>query len=206
MATLFLIRHGLTAQTGTILYGQSPGVHLDARGQAQAEDLARRMAPIRLTAVYSSPLERCVQTVQPLAADKRLPIVERPELIEMDAGTWTGKRLSALRRKRAEWTVVQTHPSAFGFPGGEGFADAQERAVLEVRRIARRHRRGRVAFQRFVADPASVSVVEVGSDGNAYLVLMNETGGLDRFGAAAHPPWEASPDGRGRGRSAKLRG
>jgi broad specificity phosphatase PhoE len=169
-----------------------------------------------------------VQTVQPLAADKRLPIVERPELIEMDAGTWTGKRLSALRRKRAEWTVVQTHPSAFGFPGGEGFADAQERAVLEVRRIARRHRRGRVAiathgdivrmllahftaapldaFQRFVADPASVSVVEVGSDGNAYLVLMNETGGLDRFGAAAHPPWEASPDGRGRGRSAKLRG
>jgi len=230
MATLFLIRHGLTAQTGKLLYGQTSGVHLDHRGRAQAEDLARRFAPVRLTALYSSPLERCLETVAPLAAAKRLPVVERAELIEMDAGAWTGKHLSALRRKKAEWSIVQSQPSAFGFPGGEGFAEAQDRVVHEVERIARRHRRGRVAisthgdivrmllahfsgapldaFQRFVADPASVSVVEVARGTRSYLVLMNETGGLARFGDGAEPPWEASRDGRSRRRdsSSKLRG
>lgn len=230
MATLFLIRHGLTAQTGKLLYGQSPGVELDHRGRAQAEDLARRLGPVRLTALYSSPLERCLQTIAPLATSKRLPVVERRELIEMDAGAWTGKTLASLRRKKAEWSIVQTRPSAFGFPGGEGFAEAQDRVVREVERIARRHRRGRVAisthgdivrmllahyagapldaFQRFVADPVSVSVVEVGRDAHAYVVLMNETGGLGRFGDGAEPPWEVSPGGtpRRRGSQTKLRG
>ncbi len=229
MATLFLIRHGLTAQTGKILYGQAPGVDLDHRGRAQADDLARRLEPVRLTALYSSPLERCVQTVAPLAQTKRLPIVERAELIEMDAGTWTGKPLTQLRRKKAAWAEVQSRPSAFRFPGGEGFAEAQVRVVAEVERIARRHRRGRVAlathgdivrilmahftgapldaFQRFVADPASVSVIEVGTTGHAYVVLMNETGGLGRFGDGSDPPWETTPDGRARGGApAKVRG
>lgn len=229
MATLFLIRHGLTAQTGKILYGQVPGVDLDHRGRAQADDLARRLEPVRLTAIYSSPLERCVQTVAPLARAKRLPVVERAELIEMDAGTWTGKPLTALRRKKAQWAEVQSRPSAFRFPGGEGFAEAQARVVAEVERIARRHRRGRVAiathgdivrilmahftgapldaFQRFVADPASVSVIEVGKTGHAYVVLMNETGGLGRFGDGTEPPWETTSDGRAQGGApAKVRG
>ena len=74
MATLFLIRHGLTALTGTRLYGQTAGVDLDDRGLAQAAALAERFRPVRLAAIYSSPLERCVQTVEPLAASKRLEV------------------------------------------------------------------------------------------------------------------------------------
>ena len=76
MTTLFLVRHGLTAHTGRTLYGQTPGIDLDERGLAQTEQLARRLAPVRPTAIYSSPLERCVQTVEPLAAACRLPVVE----------------------------------------------------------------------------------------------------------------------------------
>src|SRR5207247_1674608 len=54
MATLFLIRHALTAQTGRILYGQAPGIDLDDRGRAQAERLVERFAPVRLAAVDRS--------------------------------------------------------------------------------------------------------------------------------------------------------
>ncbi len=61
MTTLFLIRHGLTAQTGTTLYGQTRGIPLDHRGRAQAEQIAARFAAVKLTAIYSSPLERCVR-------------------------------------------------------------------------------------------------------------------------------------------------
>ncbi|MGE5227661.1 MAG: histidine phosphatase family protein [Planctomycetaceae bacterium] len=219
MATLFLIRHGLTAQTGKTLYGRAPGFGLDDRGRAQAEELVRRFDGVRLTALYSSPLERCVQTVAPLAQAQRLPVLDRAELLEMDAGSWTGRSLAQLRRT-ALWKTVQRQPSAFRFPGGgESFPEAQARAVAEVERIARRHRRGRVgvathgdivrivvahylgtpldAFQRIVVDTASVSVLALDGHGEARVLLVNDAGGLARLAAA--PPRRA-------GRGAKVRG
>jgi probable phosphomutase (TIGR03848 family) len=225
MATLFLIRHALTAQTGRVLYGQTPGIDLDDRGRAQAAKLAERFASVRLTAIYSSPLDRCTQTVKPLAAAKRLRVSPAPDLIEMDTGTWTGRTLPQVRRTKL-WRVVQTEPSRFRFPGGEGFVEAEARAVAAVDRIARKHPRGRVAvashgdivrivlahllgtplddFQRIVVDTASVSVVVI--DGrHRRVVLANDTGGLERFGEPAVAPWEAATDG-GRRRRGKLRG
>jgi len=222
MALLFLVRHGLTAQTGHRLYGQTPGIDLDARGLAQAEELVTRFDGVRLTAVYSSPLERCVQTITPLAAARRLPIRTDPDLIEMAAGDWTGRTLAQLRRTAA-WRTVQQTPSAFAFPGGgESFPDAQARAVAAVERIARRHRRGAVvvathgdivriaiahfagtpldSFQRIVIDTAGVSVLELGGP-RPHVLLVNDTGGLARFRVAHTPPW----DGHGH-HGAKVRG
>ncbi len=141
----------------------------------------------------------------------------------MDAGSWTGRTLPQLRRTKL-WRTVQESPSTFRFPDGEAFVDAQRRAVAEVERIARRHRRGRVAvathgdivrivlahfagtpldeFQRIVIDAASVSVIAV--DGHrTRMLLVNDTGGLDRFGSATTAPWEAA--GRD-GSRAKVRG
>ncbi len=227
MTTLFLIRHGLTEQTGTTLYGRTPGISLDHRGLAQARDLVDRFAGVKLTGVYSSPLERCVQTVEPLAAAQRLSVVERPGLIEMDAGSWTGKSLARLRRLK-QWSQVQRSPSTFRFPGdGEGFAEALERAWTDVRAIARKHPRGRVAvvthgdiarillcrftgapldaFQRIVVDTASVSVVSMHAHAQPHVYLVNDTGGLARFRPqGATPPWEArAPEQR---RRKNLRG
>jgi len=223
--TLFLIRHALTAQTGRVLYGQTPGIDLDDRGRAQAAKLAERFASVRLTAIYSSPLGRCTQTVEPLAAAKRLRVSPAPDLIEMDTGSWTGRTLPQVRRTKL-WRIVQTAPSRFRFPDGEGFVEAQTRAVAAVDRIARKHPRGRVAvashgdivrivlahllgtplddFQRIVVDTASVSVIVI-HRGQRRVVLANDTGGLERFGEPAVAPWEAAADG-GRRRSGKLRG
>jgi probable phosphomutase (TIGR03848 family) len=227
MTTIFLIRHGLTAATGTRLYGQTAGFHLDARGRAQAEGLATRLAPVRLTAIYSSPLERCVETVEPLAAAQRLPVVSRDELIEMDAGEWTGRTLNSLRRTK-RWSEVQRSPSTFRFPGGEGFAEAQVRVVAEIERIARRHRRGRVAvathgdivrillahlagtpldeFQRTVIATASVSVVHLGSD-RPMVLLVNDICGLEAFaGGTLAAAWESPQASDGSTRGSRLRG
>jgi probable phosphomutase (TIGR03848 family) len=222
MTTVYLVRHGLTAQTGRLLYGRTPGIDLDHRGRAQAEELVSRFDGVRVTAVYSSPLERCVQTVEPLAAARRVPVRTDEGLLEMDAGAWTGRTLRQLRRARA-WETVQRSPSTFAFPGGgEAFPDAQTRAVGAIERIARRHRRGAVvvathgdiariaiahfmgspldAFQRVVIDTVGVSVLELGGP-HPHLLLVNDTGGLSRFRAAVTPPWEA--DGRN---AAKVQG
>lgn len=219
MATLFLVRHGLTAQTGRTLYGRTAGVDLDRRGRAQAEDLVRRFTGVKLTAIYSSPLERCVQTVEPLAAATKLTVRPSDGLIEMDAGAWTGRSLARLRRSK-DWPTVQREPSAFAFPGGEAFTAAQTRAVEAVRAIARRHPRGRVVvashgdiirliashhlgapldrFQSVVVDTASVTVLVTHGD-RIHVVLLNDVGGLHAFAADAVPPWESATAAQVRG-------
>ena len=62
MSTVLLVRHGLTAMTGPVLAGRTPGVHLDERGQKQAAAVAQRVAALPLAAIVSSPMERCVET------------------------------------------------------------------------------------------------------------------------------------------------
>jgi probable phosphomutase (TIGR03848 family) len=214
MTTLFLIRHGLTALTGTRLYGRTPGIGLDDRGRSQAEALTERFRPVRLVAVYSSPLERCVQTVEPLAASKRLEVRRSEALIEMDSGRWTNRTLASLRRSR-HWATVQRAPSQFRFPEGESFTEAHERVVGEAQRIAARHPRGNVAlathgdlvrilvthyggahldhFQRTMIDTASVSVIHL-DGGIPRVLLVNDTGGLERF--AARPRSTSAPTKR----------
>src|SRR3954470_13874751 len=71
MATVFLLRHGLTKLTGPVLAGRTPGVHLDERGQAQAATAAERLAVLPLSAVVTSPLERCSETATVVLAGQR---------------------------------------------------------------------------------------------------------------------------------------
>ncbi|ORT98222.1 phosphoglycerate mutase [Frankia casuarinae] len=143
MTTVLLVRHGLTAVTGKILLGWTPGVGLDDRGRRQASDLARRLADIPLAAIISSPLDRCRQTAAAIAG--RRPVSEAspggPRQVEIDErlgecryGDWTGQELATLA-KDPLWAVVQSHPSAVVFPGPEGEAlrDTQARGVSAVR-------------------------------------------------------------------------
>ena len=116
MTTLFLIRHGLTAVTGSRLYGRASGIELDERGRRQAAALVERFEGVRLTAVYSSPLERCVGTMEPLATARRLELRISEALIEMDAGDWTGRTLPSLRRTKL-WKTVQRNPFSLPIPG-----------------------------------------------------------------------------------------
>src|SRR5437870_2167938 len=123
MSTLLLVRHGLTALTGPVLVGRTPGIHLDERGQKQAAAVAERLAVQPLTAVDSSPLERCVDTAEYIqaaqsAAGRELDIQLDDELLECGYGDWTGRPLKELV-KEPIWKIVQTQPSAARFPNGE---------------------------------------------------------------------------------------
>ncbi|GLZ06641.1 phosphatase [Actinomadura sp. NBRC 104412] len=147
MTTLLLVRHGLTAMTGPVLAGWTPGVDLDERGRAQVRDLGARLAPVPVAAVVSSPLDRCVRTAEAVAAGRpgtagKVELDER--FGEVRYGDWTGRPLKELAEEPL-WKVVQAHPSAARFPGddGEALADAAHRAVTAVRdwnaRIAAEH-------------------------------------------------------------------
>jgi len=145
VTTVLLVRHGLTAATGRTLSGWTPGIDLDERGTAQARALAARLAVLPLDAIVSSPLERCQQTAEIIAAGQpghdadgnaggRVQVQTDDRLGECRYGDWTGKSLRQLA-KDPLWRVVQAHPSAVRFPGpgGEAMSAMQQRAVAAVR-------------------------------------------------------------------------
>jgi len=110
---------------------------MDDRGREQASALAARLAAVPLDAIVTSPLERCRQTADAIAAARNghpLAVQEDKRLAEVRYGDWTGKPLRRLA-KDPLWRVVQAHPSAVRFPGegGESMADVQHRAVSAVR-------------------------------------------------------------------------
>jgi probable phosphomutase (TIGR03848 family) len=130
VATVILLRHGRTTSNadGT-LAGHRP-VGLDDVGTAQAASAGQRLAGVGLAAVVTSPLPRCRQTVE-LALPGVVPAVDE-RLIECGYGEWEGRPLRTLA-KDPLWTVVQAHPSAVTFPGGESMAAMSARAVAAVR-------------------------------------------------------------------------
>jgi probable phosphomutase (TIGR03848 family) len=137
--TVLLVRHGLTALTGRLLLGWTPGVGLDERGLAQAKGVAARLARVPLAAVVSSPLDRCAQTAAEIAATRpegapAVEVVPDERLGECHYGDWTGQEMTTLV-KDPLWKVVQAHPSAVTFPGpeGESLRDTQARSVAAVR-------------------------------------------------------------------------
>jgi probable phosphomutase (TIGR03848 family) len=184
MTRLLLIRHADNdwVRSGR-LAGWTPDIHLNETGQRQAEALGERLAAAKLRAVYSSPLERAVETAQ--AVLKRHPDLElriEEGLGEVHFGAWTGKRLRKLARTRL-WQVVQGYPSGMRFPKGESFHEMQARVVGTLERIAGEHPQGTVAifshsdvikavvahyagmhldlFQRIVISPASISIIDL---------------------------------------------
>ncbi|MEV0349647.1 MSMEG_4193 family putative phosphomutase [Nonomuraea sp. NPDC050680] len=132
MTTLLLARHGLTALTGPVLAGRTPGVHLSEAGRAQAAALAGRIAGVRLDAIVSSPLERCQETALAVAEGHGMPLQTDERFVECGYGAWTGRPLKELA-KEPLWQVVQAHPSAVTFPEGEALTEMQHRAVAAVR-------------------------------------------------------------------------
>ncbi len=197
MTYLLLIRHGENEWvTSHRLAGRTPGVHLNDRGREQAQQLAARLAGLPIAAVYSSPLERCMETAAPLAQALDLPVLPEPGVLEVDYGEWQGGNLKELA-KRPEWRLVQVYPSGFRFPGGESLREVQNRAVDTLERLRQKHAGEIIAvfthgdvvrtslayylgtpldlFQRLSIEPASVSVLGFHRFGPRIL-RVNDTG------------------------------
>jgi probable phosphomutase (TIGR03848 family) len=139
MPIFLLIRHGENEYTKTgRLAGRMPGVHLNEKGRAQAQALAEKIAGAPVKAIYSSPLERALETAKPIAETLGLEIIQREGLLETDIGEWQGKKLKGLSRLKA-WRAVQHAPSMVRFPGGESFAQTQHRIVQEIETLRRQH-------------------------------------------------------------------
>lgn len=205
MPTLILVRHGRsTANNSGVLAGRTPGTALDERGAAQAAALPGRLAKVPLVAAVTSPLRRCRETLRPLLdARPGLPLHSEERINECDYGDWSGLKLNELLDEPL-MEVVQQHPSAAAFPGGESMRAMQNRAVEAVRdwndRVEAEHGAEAVyamcshgdiikalvadalgmhldLFQRISVEPCSVTAIRY-TRLRPYLVRLGDTGDL----------------------------
>ena len=199
MTTTFaLIRHAAHGLLGRRMAGRMPGVNLDEAGQTQADALAERLSDAPISAVYSSPLERAMQTAAPLALRLNLPVQIDTAITELDYGDWTGLTFAELDAL-PEWKPYNVFRSGTRIPGGEMMLDAQTRTVAFMQALCRKHPNEHVAlvshadiikgaiayylgvpldlFLRIEISPASLSVIAVDEYGPRVL-RVNDTGAL----------------------------
>jgi probable phosphoglycerate mutase len=158
MPLLLLIRHGENDFTKKHkLAGYTPDVHLNERGQSQAQALADALRAVPIKAIYSSPLERAVETATPIAAARELEIQNEAGLLETNVGKWQGRSLAALRLQK-HWKVVQNAPSRAQFPEGETFYECQTRIVTALDSISRKYKPQDIVACVFHADPIKLAV------------------------------------------------
>jgi probable phosphoglycerate mutase len=209
MTTLLLIRHGQNDFVGKRLAGRLPGVHLNERGRQQAQTIALALCKAPIKAIYSSPLERAIETAEPLSQALHLPVQISPGLIELDFGTWTGKTGKQMARTKL-WKVVQQAPSKMVFPAGESFVQAQQRIAAELESIAAAHdEKDLVAcfshsdaiklavayflgmpldnFQRLAVDVTSITTLTLPKEGSPRFWLINQILGLEFKGEEKKP-------------------
>jgi probable phosphomutase (TIGR03848 family) len=198
ITTLLLVRHAVTAQTGPMLSGRTPGIDLSETGRSQADAAADRLAMLPVRYVYASPIERTMQTAAAIASRHGLEVRPLPGVIEADYGEWTGGKLADLAKTEL-WKTVQLAPSRARFPRGESLAAMQSRMVAALEGVAAAHPGKMIVvvshadpikaaiayytgvhldlFQRIVVSPASVTAVALSPHGAA-LLKCNDTGGL----------------------------
>ncbi|MXM63613.1 MSMEG_4193 family putative phosphomutase [Streptomyces sp. HUCO-GS316] len=226
MPTLILVRHGRsTANTEGVLAGWTPGVALDERGRAQAAALPGRLAGLPVSEIVTSPLQRCQETIRPLLEARPGLSAHADERIgECHYGDWSGRKLSELSGEPL-MEVVQAHPSAAEFPGGESMRSMQARAAEAVRdwnaRVERDHGSDAVylmcshgdiikslvadalglhldLFQRISVEPCSITAIRY-TRLRPFLIRLGDTGDFASLVPREEPPADDAPVGGGAG-------
>lgn len=196
MTTFLLIRHASCGGLGRTLWGRTPGVCLNETGRIEARRLAERLRGITLQAIYSSPLERALETAETIARSMNLEVSTNPAFDEVDFGDWTGKSFDTLANDE-RWRRFNSVRSATRIPGGESFVEVQTRIVTEMERISAHNERVAIVshadvikaaigyftatpidlLQRIEISPCSVSIIVIEND-TVRLLTINHTSDL----------------------------
>lgn len=193
MTTFYLIRHASCEGLGQTIWGRTPGICLNEKGRLEAQQLAERLARTKFDAIYSSPLQRALETADVIASRLKLELRQSDALNEINYGEWSGKTLEQLHSDE-RWRHLHSHRSTARIPGGESLLEVQNRIVTEIVRLAHEHVENCVAIvshaaviraavgyfaatpidliERFEISPCSVSVIELDEE-NVKLLTIN---------------------------------
>ncbi len=179
MTLLLLIRHGENDyRRRSLLPGQLPGIHLNEIGKAQARQLAWTLSEVPLKAIYSSPLERALETAEPIARLHNLTIEKVEALADVNVGDWAGRSWKRLRRTRL-WPKIIHAPAEVRFPNGESFLEVQARVIGALEQFPTQHDEKDIIAVIFHADPIKLALAHfLGLPLNAFQRLNVDTASI----------------------------
>ena len=142
---LYLIRHGETEQKKTGVLMGSSDTPLNEHGRLQAASLGERLNALEVDSIFSSPLQRAVETAS-LVFGEQARIITDTSLQEFHFGDWEGMHFSAIAKQYPEiWQMWLTDWEQTHIPGGEAFAAFKHRVISMVEEIVRYNVGKRVA-------------------------------------------------------------
>lgn len=153
---IYLLRHGAVVRAETRRFIGHLDVPLSPEGEAQCTAQARRLAGLRIDALYSSDLARARRSGEIIGAPHGLSPEVVPALREMAMGRWEGLTAEEIREREPDaFRDWMTRIGEFPFPDGESVPDLVARAGP--------------AFDRIVAEGGAVAIVAHGGTNRALL-------------------------------------
>ena len=147
MTSLILIRHGETDWNVEGRWQGQIDIPLNQKGRIQAEETARNLSDVPISAIYSSDLSRAFETARPLADWKGLPIQTDPRLREIHQGVWQGMLVKDIQARYAErFEQRADNPLSVSPPGGETVLQVNGRVLSIISEIVQRHPQETIAI------------------------------------------------------------
>jgi broad specificity phosphatase PhoE len=140
MTKIYLIRHGQTEWNKGQIFRGRIDISLNERGSKEAEVILGVMKDNNISAIYTSPLKRSIETARPMAEFFNLEIVPIDGLIDINYGDWQGLTMDDVRKRyKAQYNQWIKTPNLVRFPNGETLDEVQERSFYAFKEIVKKN-------------------------------------------------------------------
>lgn len=138
---IWIIRHGEPSQeTRGRCYGHLD-VELSGEGRKQMQSVADRLSNEPISAIYSSPRRRALESAAMLAESLHAAIALEERLREIDFGVFEGRLYEEIAQEYPEtYSQWMEHPAETQFPNGESFVQMKARVIEAAHELYARHR------------------------------------------------------------------
>jgi broad specificity phosphatase PhoE len=145
MSRLCLVRHGQTDWNLEGRYHGQSDVPLNKTGRAEARALALQLQDQSFTSIYSSDLQRAMETAGIISKAIHVPVMYETRLREINQGEWEGQRVDIIKARYAElWQQRILDPINIRPPGGETVEEVARRVYSALNDIALHHPSGSI--------------------------------------------------------------
>ena len=193
---IIFLRHGQAENnTKKILAGRTPGINLTEEGKKQAQQAGKMLESLNVSAIYTSPIDRAIQTCEIVSKHCNIEYKTDDRLIELDMGQFTMMPYQEIFKKHGNvFLKFYSGSSEVSDNGVETFVQVQNRVNEMVDYVISKHKNENVVlvthmdpikamigqilhlnpevlFELIIAN-ASLSIIK-NSDRNFYLTSIN---------------------------------
>jgi len=183
LTRIILIRHGQTTWNKVDRVRGQVNIPLDETGQAQAQATAARvLREWKPIAVYSSPLQRAVQTAQPIADGLGQEVIKLERFNDMNFGQWQGISAKEVEQRWPEMAQAWfTVPHTVTFPDGESLDQVRQRSTAALMQLVEKHPGQEVALVGHTVVNRVALCFVLGLDNSNYWRIGQDTCAINVF-------------------------